>query len=215
MKDSMIIYASYADKFKILSDEQFGRLMRLMFQYQIEGKVPMIEDATVSLAFDVVKFDLDRNNEKYEEICEKRRIAGKAGGLAKANNSKQMIANASKSKQNVASVADNDNDNDNDNDTDNDISIKSKAKRFTPPTLDEVKNYCKERNNNVDAERFIDFYASKGWKVGNQPMKDWKACVRTWERRDKDNKSEPKEGEYIKNVRNKYAELEKFYLGEV
>ena len=43
----------------------------------------------------------------------------------------------------------------------------------------------KERNNNVDAQRFIDFYTSKGWKVGNQPMKDWKACVRTWENKDK------------------------------
>lgn len=52
------------------------------------------------------------------------------------------------------------------------------------PTVEEVAAYCRERGNSVDAERFVDFYASKGWKVGNQPMKDWKACVRTWERRD-------------------------------
>ena len=55
--------------------------------------------------------------------------------------------------------------------------------RFKKPTLEEVKAYCKERNNNVDAERFIDFYESKGWKVGKEPMKDWKACVRTWEKK--------------------------------
>lgn len=54
--------------------------------------------------------------------------------------------------------------------------------RFTPPTLEEVKNYCKERNNNVDAERFIDYYTSNGWKVGKNSMKDWKAAIRTWER---------------------------------
>jgi len=54
--------------------------------------------------------------------------------------------------------------------------------RFTPPTLEEVKNYCKERNNNVDAERFIDYYTSNGWKVGKNNMKDWKAAIRTWER---------------------------------
>ena len=59
-------------------------------------------------------------------------------------------------------------------------------RRFTPPTLEEVTEYCKARNNGVDPQRFIDFYASKGWKVGNQPMKDWKACIRTWERRDKE-----------------------------
>ena len=60
-----------------------------------------------------------------------------------------------------------------------------KRTRFTPPTVDEVSAYCKERKNTVDAQRFVDFYASKGWKVGNQPMKDWKAAVRTWEQRDR------------------------------
>lgn len=59
---------------------------------------------------------------------------------------------------------------------------KVKSKRFTPPTLEEVKEYCKERNKGVDAERFIDFYTAKGWMVGRNPMKDWKAAVRTWER---------------------------------
>ena len=52
------------------------------------------------------------------------------------------------------------------------------------PTLDEVKAYCNERNNRVDPERFIDYYTSNGWKVGKNPMKDWKAAVRTWERSD-------------------------------
>ena len=61
---------------------------------------------------------------------------------------------------------------------------KEKRKRFTPPTLEEVKDYCFERGNHVDAEQFIDFYSSKGWMVGKNPMKDWKACVRTWEKRD-------------------------------
>lgn len=57
-------------------------------------------------------------------------------------------------------------------------------KRFAPPSIEEVTAYCQERKNNVDPEAFIDFYASKGWKVGSQPMKDWKAAIRTWERRD-------------------------------
>ena len=57
-----------------------------------------------------------------------------------------------------------------------------KRKRFVPPTLDEVKAYCQERQNGVDAERFIDYYTSNGWLVGKNKMKDWKAAVRTWER---------------------------------
>lgn len=57
--------------------------------------------------------------------------------------------------------------------------------RFKKPSLEEVKQYCNERNNNIDAENFIDYYNSNGWKVGKNPMKDWKATIRTWERRNK------------------------------
>ena len=63
-----------------------------------------------------------------------------------------------------------------------------RAARFTPPTVDEVRDYCRERGNAVDAERFVDFYAAKGWMVGKNRMKDWKAAVRTWEKEDGDGK---------------------------
>lgn len=57
-----------------------------------------------------------------------------------------------------------------------------KEKRFKKPTLEEVKEYCKDRNNNIDAQRFIDFYESKDWMIGKNKMKDWKAAIRTWEK---------------------------------
>lgn len=57
-----------------------------------------------------------------------------------------------------------------------------KARRFIPPSVEEVEQYCIERNNNIDAQSFIDFYESKGWMIGKNKMKDWKAAVRTWER---------------------------------
>lgn len=59
---------------------------------------------------------------------------------------------------------------------------KPQRARFTPPTLEEVQAYCLERNNGVDAQHFLDYYSSNGWRVGRNPMKDWKAAVRTWER---------------------------------
>lgn len=66
--------------------------------------------------------------------------------------------------------------------------------RFKKPTLDEVKEYCRERNNNIDAEVFIDFYEANGWVQGkNKPIKDWKACVRTWEKNHKNNPIQQKE----------------------
>jgi hypothetical protein len=60
--------------------------------------------------------------------------------------------------------------------------ISKKKSVFTPPSIEEVQAYCLERRNNVDAVRFVDFYSMKGWMVGKNPMKDWKAAVRTWER---------------------------------
>lgn len=58
----------------------------------------------------------------------------------------------------------------------------TKAKRFVKPTINEIQDYCIERNNKVNAEQFFDYYESNGWKVGKNSMKDWKAAVRTWER---------------------------------
>lgn len=59
----------------------------------------------------------------------------------------------------------------------------STGKRFIKPTAEQVSAYCAERNNGVDGQCFVDFYESKGWLVGKTPMKDWKAAVRTWEKR--------------------------------
>ena len=65
-------------------------------------------------------------------------------------------------------------------------------KRFAPPSVDEVSAYLTEKGYDIDAEAFVDFYASKGWKVGNSPMKDWKAAVRTWVNRRKEETPAPK-----------------------
>ena len=66
----------------------------------------------------------------------------------------------------------------------NNTTYSNKEGRFKKPTLDEVKNYCILRKNNIDAEAYMDFYESKGWQIGKEIMKDWKAAVRTWERRE-------------------------------
>lgn len=82
----------------------------------------------------------------------------------------------------------------NDIDIDKDIDIEidkenNKRKNFKKPSLEEVKQYCLERNNNINSENFIDYYDANGWKVGKNPMKDWRAAVRTWERRNVNVKS--------------------------
>ena len=75
-------------------------------------------------------------------------------------------------------------DNTNININNNNLTDSNKKERFKNPSIDQIKSYCKDRNNNIDAEAFIDFYESKDWKIGKNKMKDWKAAVRTWERRE-------------------------------
>lgn len=74
----------------------------------------------------------------------------------------------------------------------------NKGIRFTPPSVDEVSDYCDHRNKGVDPQTFIDFYQAKGWMVGKNKMKDWKACVRTWETNRKQ-RSKPKQQGTIKD----------------
>ena len=89
-------------------------------------------------------------------------------------------------------------------------STTTKRKRFEKPTLSEIKQYCIERNNNINAAHFYDYYESNGWKVGKNSMKDWKAAVRTWERseyRKSNSKKNSKEDaiNVVKELMNEYA----------
>ena len=87
--------------------------------------------------------------------------------------------------------------------------VVSKVIRFKEPTLEEVSDYCrKERNNTIDAQNFIDFYTSKGWKVGNTKMKDWQASVRTWENNDKKRNAQNANKQ---NAKSEYASLNSDY----
>lgn len=74
----------------------------------------------------------------------------------------------------------------------NNIKENNKRKVFQKPTIEEIQEYCIERNNGINANAFYDFYESKGWCVGKNKMKDWKACVRTWEQRNGKKTDSPK-----------------------
>ena len=84
---------------------------------------------------------------------------------------------------------------------------------FVKPTLEEVKAYCDERNNDIDAEAFIDFYEAKGWKIGKDSMKDWKAAIRNWERSRKERAGAGKQPGADERAR-KAEEIRKRYEGK-
>ena len=105
-----------------------------------------------------------------------------------ADNCRQMTADDSKPPSNAPVIQSNPNPIQSEY-----VGQKTKRERFVPPTLEEIKAYCSERNNSVDPGKFLDYYSSNGWKVGKNPMKDWKAAVRNWER---DDKPKPKQHEH-------------------
>ena len=72
----------------------------------------------------------------------------------------------------------------------------SNSTLFAPPTLDEVKAYCQERGNSIDAQRFIDYYTANGWKVGKVDMEDWRAAVRNWETYEKGKQADKQNSSY-------------------
>lgn len=89
--------------------------------------------------------------------------------------------------------------------------VPQRVTRFQKPTIDEIRVYCSERNNGINAESFYDFYESKGWKVGNSPMKDWKSAVRNWERR-RTNPQKTTQAEEVFN--HNFAHLQSLFEGE-
>lgn len=166
MRPSFVLYTNYKEKFKRLSDAQMGKLLRAIFEYQETGVVPGIEDAAISMAFDVVKFDLDRDGAKYEEKVAQNRKNASKGGQAKAENRKRTLANASESRQKLANASErkrivHDNDNDNDDVDDYDCvsdlggdSVSGFSGETESVSDDVVVSVEKKSDNNLTAADF-------------------------------------------------------------
>lgn len=178
-----------------LSDKQAGVLFKSILQYAVSGTVATLEDSAVDIVFEVVRQNIDYTSAKYEDVCKKRKEAIKKRWAEKQKNTKntnvyKCIQTNTKAYKRIH------NDDDVDNDVDVNTSLKAsdninppnisplKGGKFIRPTVEQVAAYCKERNNTVNAQAFVDYYASTGWKRGNTPIKDWQAAVRTWERRE-------------------------------
>ncbi len=209
-KKSFVMYESWGAAIEKMSNEQAGELIKAIYAYQKDpDAVP--EDPALAFVFELIKQQLDADSQRYKEACAARSEAGKKGGRPKANASdkKQMVSAESKKSKcfsEKAKKADNDNEYDNDLKKENTIDG-VKEKRFAPPTLENVREYCREMGyTNVDAERFIDFYTSNGWMVGKNRMKDWKAAVRNWDRREKNPQRQDGAAEVAK--KNRFHNLE-------
>lgn len=204
-KESFLIYKSFYKPISRLSDKQLGRLFRAIFQYQL-GEVVTIE-GDIEMAFEFFKsqFELDEN--KYQSIVERNRENGRKAAIKKEQNEEPKQPNGGEWVRNNPVAADNDKDNDNDI-----IEKESKKKnvRFSPPTIEEVKQFIAEKGYSVNAESFFSYYESNGWMVGRNKMKKWQAAVAKWHNT---NYGEPKAevGMILRDERNKYDNDEELW----
>lgn len=169
MRDSFIFYRSFYEAIKDLPRDVQGEIYTAIMEYSLYGKETEQLKPIARSIFTLIRPQIDINNQRYEN--------GKKGGRRKTEEEPNDNQTITKHEPNV-----------NDNVNVNDIKEidKEKPSRFYPPTLEDIKNYCDERNNKVNAEGFFDFYTSKGWMIGKNKMKDWKSAIRTWERKQKE-----------------------------
>ena len=208
-KKSFVMYESWGAAIEKMNNEQAGELIKAIYAFQKNPDV-VPEDPAIAFVFEIIKQKLEEDNKRYEEVCAARSEAGKKGGRPKANASdkKQMVSEESKKSKCFSEKAKKaDNDNEYDNDLKENTLEGVKEKRFAPPTLENVSEYCREMGyTNVDAVCFINFYTSNGWMVGKNRMKDWKAAVRNWDRREKNPQRQDGAAEVSK--KNRFHNLE-------
>lgn len=183
-------YHSYLDAIEPLNDAERGRLFTACLYYSMTGEVPELR-GNERFVFAGMKSQIDRDTKQYEIRCETNRRNGSTGGQSRPSERNQPLPNAADGYQTLPNEKEKEkakekakgNEKEKEKKKENG-DCADKPRRFTKPTVMEIRDYCRERRNGVDPQRFFDFYEAKGWRVGNQPMKDWQAAVRTWEGRE-------------------------------
>lgn len=196
MRDGIVFYRSFYEAIRRLPDAELARCFKAIMEYGLNGNEP--EAAGIEWAiYCLAKPQIDANNKRYQN--------GAKGGRPKTeeepNGNQEETKQEPNSNQEETKQEPNhnqtrtkyepkekdkdkvkDKEKDKEKDKDKDKNNNKKSACFVPPTLGDVKEYCKEKGYEIDAERFIDFYMSKDWMIGKNRMKDWRAAVRNWDR---------------------------------
>lgn len=174
VKGYVPIYFDWLDTTQDLTAEEKGNLIDAVVSYACGQEYEHFLQGASRIAFRFLQGQVDRN----AAISEVRRAARQG---------KQATTNDNKTEQNASNPQ---NKNNNKNNNKNKKQDGVPPRRFTPPTVDEVATYCRERGNGIDPAHFVDYYTARGWMLTNgRQVRDWKACMRTWERNNINGKS--------------------------
>lgn len=188
-KDSFIFYRSFQDAINEANEKEQLLLYRAIANYALNREEPQLS-GIAKVAWVLIKPQLDANWRRYENGCKGAEF-GKRGGAPKGNSNALKKNNPKTTPiqpQNNPEAVENTTANVNENINENtNVNLKGEsAAYFTPPLLDEVRNYISEKGYSIDAERFFKFYESKNWFIHGDKMSSWQASIDTWEIRDND-----------------------------
>jgi len=176
------VFTDFVGNMRQLGDAERGRLFTAMLEYASTGIEPDLR-GNERFLWDMAKKNIDNQRDSYDTRCAVNAKNGSIGG-------KRTQANASEMKRNQAKSSESLQDKEKEKEESKEINSKEFTKKaatatFTPPTVEEVASYCKSRNNTVNAQAFVDYYTGRGWYLSKGvKVKDWRACVRTWEQRE-------------------------------
>lgn len=167
-KKSFILYADQKGVFEQLPDEIAGKLIKHIFKY-VNDENPISDDLIINIAFEPIKQSLKRDLKRWEDYIDKQRVNGAKGGRpSKPKETQKTQAFLEKPKKpDSVSVSVNESDN---------------VKRFIKPTTQQIKEHMLQHGMSDESERFYNYYEANGWKVGRNPMKNWKAAIMTWKK---------------------------------
>ena len=206
--NAFLMYYDVIDQFDLLTDEQIGKLMRMIVGHLNGRKISPDEcELSVRILYTMMIKTIDRGTERMEEARKRRseaavarekqkkaRSAGVCETGAERAEPKQEPEPKPEQKKKTNTVTEQESGSCAPRSSD-ELSLAEKTP-FVIPTAEEVGEYCKERGNRIDPQRFVDYYNANGWKQGSSFVTDWKALVRVWETREHENRSAPsKKGE--------------------
>lgn len=174
-KKSFLLYCDLIHTVEQLTDEQAGDLFKHILRY-VNDQQPQTENVITRIAFEPIKQSLKRDLQKYEDIRKRNQDNARKRWDATASD---RIPNDTKNADSVSVSGS------------GSVTGKKEIKGFVKPTIEQLKEYMREQGMNDIAENWLNHYEANGWKVGKNPMKDWKASVRTWKTNQKNNSATP------------------------
>ena len=184
------LYNSYIQTLAPYTDAERGRIVMAMLNYSITGELPLFE-GNERYIWPSVQSQIDRDFEAYRAKCSKNRENGSKGGRPPRNPTVTPETERLFEKPKKAKEKENEKENGNEKENESEkymLGLPQKLTRFSPPSVDDVREYCNERGyTTIDPDRFISYYAARQWKSGQTAISDWRAAADSWHRKDVNN----------------------------